>query len=339
MFSGQPGILWRRFDLSYLILGGEMDSQHYDLIGDIHGHADALRRLLGELGYVEENGTFRHEDRKVIFLGDFIDKGPEQAEVLRIVRRMHDAGEALAVMGNHEFNALAWATSDGYGDFLRPHTKKNYNQHAEFLNQLVENSPAYRDAISWFKTLPVALDFPGFRVVHACWHELSVRLLQPHLDKAGRFTPEGLRQALSDGTDACDAAEMLMKGPEMPLPDGVTFVEQYGTTRSIVRVRWWDPAAKTLKHAAIGMDDKIDKMPMTPLPDEVVYRDSKPVFFGHYWMTGEPTILHRSATCLDFSVAAGGYLTAYRWSGEREMSEGNLVSVRAMTPEPAGLVA
>jgi hypothetical protein len=36
-----------------------------------------------------------------------------------------------------------------------------------------------------------------------------------------------------------------------------------------------------------------------------------------------------NAACLDFSVAKKGRLTAYRWSGEAELSAGNLVSVPA----------
>jgi len=48
----------------------------YDLIGDIHGHADALERLLTKLGYAPRRGCYRHPERQAIFLGDFIDRGP-----------------------------------------------------------------------------------------------------------------------------------------------------------------------------------------------------------------------------------------------------------------------
>src|SRR5712671_4060419 len=101
----------------------------YDVIGDIHGYADALRRLLIKLGYTEADGAFRHEIRKVIFVGDFVDRGPEQREVLRIARAMCEAESAFAVLGNHEFNAIGWATPDGRGGFLRAHTEANLQQH------------------------------------------------------------------------------------------------------------------------------------------------------------------------------------------------------------------
>jgi hypothetical protein len=102
-----------------------MSEQGYDVIGDIHGHADALRRLLIKLGYSEVDGIFRHSSRKAIFVGDFVDRGPDQREVLRIARSMCEAGTGSAVLGNHEFNAIAWATGNADGGFLRKHSEKN----------------------------------------------------------------------------------------------------------------------------------------------------------------------------------------------------------------------
>ena len=89
-----------------------MTGQGCDLVGDIHGHADALHRLLRELDYAEVEGVFRHPVGQMIFVGDFIDRGPQQREVLRISRSMCKAGAAMAVMGNHEFNAIGWASPD-----------------------------------------------------------------------------------------------------------------------------------------------------------------------------------------------------------------------------------
>ena len=95
----------------------------YDVIGDVHGHAGVLRGLLAKLGYVER-GAYRHPERQAVFVGDLIDRGPEQLATLRIVRSMVDAGDTLAVLGNHEFNAVAWATrgtrtADGAGSTPR----------------------------------------------------------------------------------------------------------------------------------------------------------------------------------------------------------------------------
>jgi len=54
----------------------------YDLIGDIHGRAVELEALLSKLGYALSGRVYRHPDRKVIFLGDFVDRGPYQGRVL-----------------------------------------------------------------------------------------------------------------------------------------------------------------------------------------------------------------------------------------------------------------
>ena len=78
----------------------------YDLIGDIHGHAEELAALLEMLGYRKSAGVYRHPERQAIFFGDFIDRGPRIRETLEIVRTMVEHGSALAVMGNHEWNAL-----------------------------------------------------------------------------------------------------------------------------------------------------------------------------------------------------------------------------------------
>lgn len=92
----------------------------YDIIGDIHGHALTLEALLGKLGYGRRNGIYQHPDRQVIFLVDFIDTGPFQRRTLEIVRPMVEMGCALTVLGNHELNAMAYATPREDTSHLRP---------------------------------------------------------------------------------------------------------------------------------------------------------------------------------------------------------------------------
>lgn len=88
-----------------------MDSFNYDIIGDIHGHALELEILLQKMGYRRKSGVYSHpEGRKVIFVGDFIDRGPKIRETLHLVRDMVLSGDAQAVMGNHEFNAISFHT-------------------------------------------------------------------------------------------------------------------------------------------------------------------------------------------------------------------------------------
>ena len=91
----------------------------FDLIGDIHGQAIELEVLLDKLGYKRSGNLYHHKDRTVIFLGDFIDRGLYQKRTLELVRAMIDAGAAKAVMGNHEYNAIAYFTANDEGGDLR----------------------------------------------------------------------------------------------------------------------------------------------------------------------------------------------------------------------------
>jgi len=79
----------------------------FDIIGDVHGCADELEVLLDKLGYtVSWNGkdvaVTPPEGRRVIFVGDLVDRGPRSPDVLRIAKHMVDAGTGMVVVGNHD---------------------------------------------------------------------------------------------------------------------------------------------------------------------------------------------------------------------------------------------
>ena len=80
------------------------DSGPFDIVGDVHGCSDELDELLGRLGYVRDaTGPWTHPAaRKVVFLGDLVDRGPRIADTLRTAMQMVEAGTALCVTGNHE---------------------------------------------------------------------------------------------------------------------------------------------------------------------------------------------------------------------------------------------
>lgn len=81
----------------------------FDVIGDVHGCLSELETLLGQLGYLVTrddqdraiDATHPH-GRRVIFLGDLVDRGPDVVGVLRLAMGMVASGTALAVPGNHE---------------------------------------------------------------------------------------------------------------------------------------------------------------------------------------------------------------------------------------------
>ncbi len=78
------------------------ESGPYDVIGDLHGCLDELKRLLDRLGYVRDERGFRHpEGRKAVFLGDLTDRGPENMGCLALVLDMVENDRALYIPGNH----------------------------------------------------------------------------------------------------------------------------------------------------------------------------------------------------------------------------------------------
>ena len=303
----------------------------YDLIGDIHGYATPLKMLLNKLGYVERDGIWRHPGRKVIFLGDFIDRGPEQVETVRIARTMVEAGQALAVMGNHEFNAVGWDTPhpDNPGQTLRPRSEKNRRQHREFLDQVGENSRRHREIIDWFKTLPLYLDLDGLRVVHACWHPGHLDNLAGCLDAGGRVLPKAWPELHRKGTKSNEAVENI--------PADSEFADADGHFRRNVRIQWWDAEGITYRDLAIVPPEVIESIPHEPIVEDIVpeYAGDKPLFVGHYWLSGTPAPLTPHIACLDYSIAATrgqsyqshGILCAYRWQGESILDPDNFLWV------------
>ncbi len=300
----------------------------YDVIGDIHGHAAVLKSLLGRLGYRERDGAFRHPDRRALFMGDFIDRGPEQLETVRIVRSMVESGAALAVMGNHEFNALAWHTADPQhpGEYLRAHTPGRAREHAAFLAATADRPALQRSIIDWFMTLPLWLDLPALRAVHACWHPASLERLVPALTTSHQLTPDVLVAAARKGSPEYEAIEVILKGPEVPLPEGVSaFVG--GKQRHEVRTRWWDADAITYRQSAILYGAAAD-LPDAGLPEvfRCGYEGRQPLFIGHYQMPGDPYLLAPRVACVDFPKARPhGCLVAYRFAGEPELDPAHFV--------------
>lgn len=307
-----------------------------DIIGDIHGHASKLEDRLSGLGYVidADSGAYRHPDRLAVFVGDLVDRGPEQLKVLEIVKGMVDSGSARIVMGNHEFNAIAYATEHPHrpGEHLRPHTDKNTKQHQAFLNQLSEQQR--RDYIAWFMTLPLWLEIDGVRVVHACWHQPSRAVVEAELGGDRFTTVEQLVSATDKDSSLYQAVEVLLKGPEISLVDyGLpAYVDKDGHRREKARARWWHQGATTVREVAELGSFKTERgEPYPPLPDvevdpadrSYVYNDSVLVFYGHYWRTDVPVHLDdwtEYTACVDFSAGKGGTLVAYRWSGEHAIA-------------------
>ncbi len=289
----------------------------YDIIGDIHGHLALLIRLLKKLGYVQKRGVWRHPpERMAVFVGDIIDRGPQQVETVRTVQRMVEEGSALCCLGNHEFNALCHA--------LGLRCLSPTDPHHTFLAEAPKGSAAYSACLHWFLTLPVWLELDGCTVVHACWDPPSMCRLtkagvtgEHVLDRAfyhfaarGKNAPEGTPES-----HAYHALDTLLKGREIPLPSPYSFTDNDGRKRTRMRIRFWDSAADT--YARLALQPGVHDIPDLPLQERVAtHMPEQPLFIGHYWLSPQqpPEPLAPLIACVDYSAGHGGPLVAYRWN-------------------------
>lgn len=299
----------------------------YDIIGDVHGHAEKLEELLNKMGYRDEGGIFRHPGRQVVFVGDLIDRGPQQREVTKLVRDMVQDGSALATMGNHEFNALAWHTEDPDkpGEHLRPHVPSKHKQHAAFLEQWAGDPTGMQETLDWFWTLPLFLELAdGSRVVHACWHEPSLALLRERVGPGHTLTRDLLIESSRRDTPAFHAIEAVLKGLEVTLPSGHGIYDKAEVLRDNARICWWDQSGEVYGDAIFPRPPRttpglLELALSQPLPYH--YPTNAPrVFFGHYWVppTAPPSPQRENVICVDYSAGKGGWLCAARTRGSSQ---------------------
>ncbi len=301
-----------------------------DIVGDVHGEIDALEDLLARLGYGADG---EHDaGRRLVFVGDLTDRGPDSPAVLRKVMRLVEAGHAQCVIGNHELNLLRGELKDGNDWWVTPDGGED-GQTAGSVMQPVTSTDKIR-MTTFLETLPLALERPDLRVVHACWNETAFSLLRD-TTQAGASLLEvyrswmvRLRERWSDPvlaarikhewhelaplhknpdsqprlqpTIAQMDREFQMSNPISVLTSGEetetdTPFWAGGRWRMVERVKWWD-----------------------------CYDDPVPVIIGHYWrrFSDAPSVysdkygpdlfagiesyqcmgLRRNVYCVDFSV-------------------------------------
>jgi protein phosphatase len=141
----------------------------FDVIGDVHGCADELEALLDRLGYVRDAGAgasgegagrWRHPGgRRLVFVGDLVDRGPRIVDVLRLAMDAVDAGDAFAVPGNHD---------DKLVRRLRGHAVHVTHGLEQTLAELEGAPPEFIDRVCrFFRALPSHLVLDGGQLVVA----------------------------------------------------------------------------------------------------------------------------------------------------------------------------
>ena len=272
------------------------------MIGDVHGELEALQRLVQRLGY-DRHGEHRF-GRRLVFVGDLCDRGPDSPGVLRWVQDLCMRGLAQTVLGNHELNILRRQRKHGNDWF--------------FDDAGLARDREFADVIEFLESIPVALERADLRVVHACWDEASLArsatgtgsVLQrfEHHEAAVLAIAEqnGLtaaadeelarhRTALADPMRVPPLCLALAKHEAFtqmgnPLRVLTSGVEQVATApfhaggkwRMVERVPWWQ-----------------------------AYPAATPVIFGHYWRWWNPaahTLLSKGEVPLFRDVAPADWL-------------------------------
>lgn len=127
---------------------------------------------------------------------------------------MVENGSAIAIMGNHEYNALCFHFQEKEGGHLRKHLIKNIIQHYETLKQFQNRQEEYEDYLDWFKTLPLFYETENFRAVHACWDDETISYLKTRLVN-NCLTEDLINESVQKDTALYQAVEQTLKGKEI----------------------------------------------------------------------------------------------------------------------------
>jgi Calcineurin-like phosphoesterase len=214
-----------------------------DIVGDTHGEIEAVRNLLSHLGYRE---GIHPEGRRLVFVGDLTDRGPDSLAVLHLVQKLVDAERAQCVLGNHDFNILHGAEKYDNNWFFG----KEFRHDGKLVPQkLVPDKETRNRICDFFRTLPLVLERDELRVIHACWQTEMVDLARQATDvmelylRHVRLIEEA--NAAKPNLDEVDRAleqqnrnpvKLLTSGPEKRIAAPVF---QSGKLRHEERVPWW----------------------------------------------------------------------------------------------------
>lgn len=322
-----------------------------DVVGDVHGELGALTALLGELGYGLDGS--HPAGRRLVFVGDLCDRGPDSPGVIRLVAGLAAAGRAQCLLGNHELNILRGSAKTANGWFF----EEDHDRAAGRFTDCAQATDAERASITaFFATLPLALERPDLRIVHAAWHPPSFAALSrqpPGHTVVGvyrEYAAASEHWGRTSGVRAVAEAEYREWGRsldqetvQVPLLAGIGRMDEQFQMSNPVRV----PTSGVERVArapffASGKWRMVDRVPWWRH-----YADDVPVIFGHYWRWARPEALppgaigsrylfggiaanqwlgpHGTAFCVDFSVGA-----RYRERQEKPAGpfQGRLAAVR-----------
>lgn len=245
----------------------------FDVIGDIHGELPALKNLAIALGYNVKRGWRHPNGRILVFLGDLVDRGMYSIEVAELVRSLVAERRAFCIMGNHEYNLAAY-------HLKVPGYEKPKSSNSRTIKEIQKAPEKWGPILEWFRDLPIGIELPELRIIHACWHRQSLEQVRRFLARSPDPITENLSNfdllsacvvlrspftvtKLIDGLpgDTADRScviphEDLMTGFEIDTPE--PFYDNDGKLRTRIRSVWW----KDGQHLVLN---------------------NKTQVFGHYW--------------------------------------------------------
>jgi len=299
----------------------------YDIIGDVHGHAQLLKKLLLTLGYKKTASGYAHPERKAIFVGDFVNRGPQIKKTIRVIRSMVESGNAFAILGNHELYLII--------DHLR--SRKTVSPKKDIsviktVNEFSEDPEEWNDHIKWLRSLPLFLELNGLRIVHACWSDEAVEFLKKNLPP-GKIKKDVFRKLRKEpGSPLAKNIWLLTKGILFSMPGDLKIISNKGVSPRNFRIKWWeDPYDKTFGQLSFEAKYQLPEYTIPPqiLPDSLPYGENDPpLFFGHYCRKDGPHIISHNLCCIDACIAGSKSLLAYRWDGETALTEDKICRVK-----------
>ncbi len=255
-----------------------------DIVGDLHGELDALSDLLTRLGYRDGQHP---RGRRLVFVGDLCDRGPNSPGVVRLVQQLVARGLAQCVLGNHELNILRGERKHGNHWFYGDADPK----HAEAFGEAALATPEEaRGILAFFSALPVVLERSDLRIVHAAWiddavhelrgHRLPVLSVYAHYDHHATTSDHGQRILAARNAELAvhDGALRNLAITPPPLRSIAAYDEHSQVTNPVRVATSGVERATEQPFLAAGKWRFVERQRWWHY-----YRDPVPVVFGHYW--------------------------------------------------------
>ncbi|MBH5330073.1 metallophosphoesterase [Eikenella sp. S3360] len=262
-----------------------------DIIGDVHGEFAAFQSLLHHLGYHDDG---RHpQGRRLVFVGDLCDRGPDSPAMLAWFKQAHERGFAQMVLGNHELNLLANDPKDGAGWFFDSRADKDAANYTPWQRQAADQKTALT---SWLAEQPLLLERPDLRIVHAAWLPQHIEHLEAAqgeglVEQYRRFDAE-LDYRIRTApwyADYCYEQEHYAPLAHNPhqAPPPMPATAQYDFERSRLNpIRALTSGVERLADAPFFAGGRWRGTTRCPWWDD--YHAHTPVIIGHYWRSWQP---------------------------------------------------